>query len=71
MNPSPSNGSIAPNPTARGSLQRSDTLPAEDPTWRLSKPTAGGTPIPPRNEPILYVRKPRRHSGSEAIVEEE
>ena len=51
-------------------LRRSDTLPAQDPTWWLSKPTAGCTPIPPRNEPILYIRIPRHCNSGETNIEE-
>lgn len=38
------------------SLTRSDTLPLiEPPIWSNTRPPAGPTPIPPRNEPILYI----------------
>lgn len=38
------------------SLTRSDTLPAiEPPVWSNTRPPTGPTPIPPRNEPILYI----------------
>jgi hypothetical protein len=60
------------NPMAKGApLRRSDTLPAGDLTWRLPKPTAGGIPVPARNEPILYIQIPRRPSDGEMSVEEE
>lgn len=52
-------------------LQHSDTLPAEDPAWCLSEPTEGRAPIPPRNEPIIYVRIPRHCGGGETNAEEE
>jgi hypothetical protein len=52
-------------------LRRSDTIPAEDPAWRFPKPVAGRVPIPPRNEPILYIRT-TGHLGSEGKgIEEE
>jgi hypothetical protein len=52
-------------------LRRSDTLPAGDLAWCPLKPTARGIPIPPRNEPVLYVRTPRHPSNGEMSAEEE
>lgn len=36
-------------------LARSDTLEALDPVWSNVRPPGGPTPIPPRNEPLLYI----------------
>jgi len=37
------------------SLSRQDTLPAEDPSWSYSRVPGQPAPIPPRNEPLLYI----------------
>lgn len=36
-------------------LSRQDTLPAEDPLWSYSRVPGQPAPIPPRNEPLLYI----------------
>ena len=36
-------------------LSRQDTLPSEDPSWSYSRVPGQPAPIPPRNEPILYI----------------
>jgi len=36
-------------------LSRQDTLPAEDPSWSYSRTPGQPAPIPPRNEPLLYI----------------
>ena len=36
-------------------LSREDTLPAEDPSWSYSRVPGKPPPIPPRNEPMLYI----------------
>ena len=36
-------------------LSRQDTLPAEDPSWSYSRTPGQPPPIPPRNEPLLYI----------------
>lgn len=39
-----------------GRLARQATLPADDPSWHKPQPLPGQpAPIPPRNEPILYI----------------
>jgi hypothetical protein len=39
-----------------GSLSRQVTLPAEDPAWLYPRiPELESAPIPPRNEPLLYI----------------
>lgn len=36
-------------------LSRQDTLPADDPSWSYSQVPGQPAPIPPRNEPLLYI----------------
>jgi hypothetical protein len=36
-------------------LSRHDTLPAEDTSWSYSRVPGQPAPIPPRNEPLLYI----------------
>lgn len=36
-------------------LARSDTLEVLEPFWSNPRPSGGPTPIPPRNEPLLYI----------------
>jgi hypothetical protein len=36
-------------------LSRQDTLPAEDPSWSYPQVSGQVAPIPPRNEPMLYI----------------
>jgi len=36
-------------------LSRQDTLPAEDSSWSYSQVPGQPVPIPPRNEPLLYI----------------
>jgi len=36
-------------------LSCQDTLPAEDPSWSYSRVPGQPAPIPPRNEPMLYI----------------
>jgi hypothetical protein len=52
-------------------VQRTDTLPAEDPSWHLPKPVAGRAPILPRNEPVVYLRSSCYRDDDAADVEEE
>jgi hypothetical protein len=47
-------------------LVRSDTIPAEDPSWQNPKPPMGPAPIPPRNEPVVYIAEPTLHQGHNA-----
>jgi len=36
-------------------LSRQDTLPADDPSWSYPQVPGRPAPIPPRNEPLLYI----------------
>lgn len=38
-----------------GGLSRQDTLPAEDISWSYTRVPGQPAPIPPRNEPLLYI----------------
>jgi hypothetical protein len=40
---------------AWSSLSRQDTLPSENPLWSYSQVQGQPSPIPPRNEPLLYI----------------
>jgi len=40
---------------APSSLSRQDTLPSEDPSWSYSRVQGQPAPIPPHNEPLLYI----------------
>jgi len=40
---------------APSSLSCQDTLPSEDPSWLYSRVQGQPAPIPPRNEPLLYI----------------
>jgi len=41
-----------------GGLSRQVTLPAEDPAWLYPRIPGQPPPIPPRNEPLLYIPSP-------------
>ena len=43
------------NPPFDMNLSRQDTLPAEEPLWSYSQTPGQPAPIPPRNEPLLYI----------------
>jgi hypothetical protein len=51
-------------------LSRQDTLPAEDPSWSYSQVRGPGqpSPIPPRNEPVLYIPRTVDDSDVHAIA---
>ena len=49
-------------------LSRQDTLPAEDPVWSYPQVAPGlPAPIPPRNEPLLYISEKIVDSGIPAL----
>ena len=43
-------------------LSRQDTLPADDPSWSFSVVPGQPAPIPPRNEPLLFISNPTAHA---------
>jgi hypothetical protein len=45
-------------------LSRQDTLPSEDPSWSYSQVPGQPAPIPPRNEPMLYIPNDTMDSSS-------
>jgi hypothetical protein len=51
-------------------LSRQDALPAEDPSWSYSQVRGPGqpSPIPPRNEPVLYIPRTVDDSDVHAIA---
>jgi hypothetical protein len=55
-------------PQAASGLSRQDTLPAEDPSWSYSPVSGLGqpSPIPPRNEPLLFIPNHTTHDNINA-----
>ncbi len=52
-------------PHASG-LSRQDTLPAEDPSWSYPLVPGQVAPIPPRNEPLLFIFNHTAHHDANA-----
>jgi len=48
-------------------LSRHDTLPAEDPSWSYSPVPGQPAPIPPRNEPLLFIPNHIAHHDTKAL----
>ena len=48
-------------------LSRQDTLPAEDPLWSYSPAPGQPAPIPPRNEPLLFIPNHTVHANASCL----
>jgi len=48
-------------------LSRQDTLPAEDPSWSYSPVPGQLAPIPPRNEPLLFIPNYTAHDDAPCL----
>jgi len=45
-------------------LSRQDTLPVDDPSWSYSPVPGQPAPIPPRNEPLLFISNDTLHANA-------
>ena len=48
-------------------LSRQDTLPTEDPSWSYSPVPGQPAPIPPRNEPLLFIPNHTAHDDTSRL----